>query len=111
MTCVAVITQAAGRYCLESLNPAFAHIWVRLSRAFGYANALLTLSQVMVIEGGCVSVAMYCLIQFYLQLKEDLAVHQPLLKVAAIKLVIFLSFWQTVSLSATLSAPSLTRHM
>lgn len=48
------------------------------------------------IEGGCVSVAMYCLIQFYVQLKEDLAEHRPLLKVAAIKLVIFLSFWQTV---------------
>ena len=28
MTVVAVISQAAGRYCLESLNPAFAHIWV-----------------------------------------------------------------------------------
>lgn len=52
----------------------------------------------MVIEGGCVSVAMYCLIQFYWQLKGDLAEHQPLLKVAAIKLVIFLSFWQTVRL-------------
>ena len=29
MTLVAVITQAVGDYCLESLNPAFAHIWVR----------------------------------------------------------------------------------
>ena len=34
MTCVAVITQAAGRYCLESLNPLFAHIWVSLCRVF-----------------------------------------------------------------------------
>ena len=51
----------------------------------------------MVIEGGCVSVAMYCLIQFYIQLRGDLAEHSPLLKVVAIKLVIFLSFWQTVS--------------
>ena len=53
----------------------------------------------MVIEGGCVSVAMYCLIQFYIQLRGDLAEHSPLLKVIAIKLVIFLSFWQTVSRS------------
>lgn len=30
MTVVAVITQAFGRYCLESLNPAFAHVWVCL---------------------------------------------------------------------------------
>ena len=54
----------------------------------------------MVIEGACVSMAMYCLIQFYIQLRGDLAEHSPLLKVIAIKLVIFLSFWQTVSLSS-----------
>ena len=53
----------------------------------------------MVIEAGCVTVAMYCLIQFYFQLKDDLREHQPLLKVAAIKLVIFLSFWQTIMIS------------
>ncbi|KAI4110805.1 MAG: hypothetical protein LQ339_001081 [Xanthoria mediterranea] len=81
MTVVAVVTEAAGRYCLASLHPAFAHIWV------------------MVIEGGCVTIAMYCLIQFYVQLKDDLAEHSPLLKVAAIKLVIFLSFWQTILIS------------
>ena len=55
----------------------------------------------MVIEGACVSVAMYCLIQFYFQLRHDLAEHSPLLKVVAIKLVIFLSFWQNVSRSNT----------
>ena len=53
----------------------------------------------MVIEGACVTIAMYCLIQFYIQLKNDLSEHQPLLKVAAIKLVIFLSFWQTIIIS------------
>ena len=53
----------------------------------------------MVIEGGCVTIAMYCLIQFYVQLREDLTEHQPLLKVAAIKLVIFLSFWQSLLIS------------
>ena len=53
----------------------------------------------MVIEGGCVTIAMYCLIQFYIQLKDDLREHQPLLKVAAIKLVIFLSFWQNIMIS------------
>ena len=54
----------------------------------------------MVIEGACVSVAMYSLIQFYIQLRHDLAIHSPFLKVVAIKLVIFLSFWQTVSRSS-----------
>lgn len=29
MTVIAVITQSVGYYCLESLNPAFAHVWVR----------------------------------------------------------------------------------
>lgn len=29
MTLIAVITQSVGYYCLESLNPAFAHVWVR----------------------------------------------------------------------------------
>lgn len=29
MTILAVVTQAFGVYCEESLNPAFAHIWVR----------------------------------------------------------------------------------
>lgn len=53
----------------------------------------------MVIEGGCVSVAMYCLIQFYVELKNEISEHRPLLKIAAIKLVIFLSFWQNVKLS------------
>ena len=63
--------------------------------------------QVMVIEAGCVTVAMYCLIQFYVQLKEDLAEHRPLLKIAAIKLVIFLSFWQTILISFLTSTGAL----
>lgn len=59
----------------------------------------MTLTQVMVIEGVCVGIAMYFIIQFYVQVKDDLAEHKPLLKVAAIKLVIFLSFWQTILIS------------
>lgn len=81
MTLTALVTQFFGRYCIESLHPAFAHIWV------------------MVIEASAVTIAMYCLIQFYYQIKEDIAKHQPLLKVLAIKLVIFLSFWQTIMIS------------
>ena len=45
------------------------------------------------------TIAMYCLIQFYIQMKEPLAEHKPFLKVLAIKLVIFLSFWQTTAIS------------
>lgn len=79
MTIVTCLTQYFGRYCEESLNPAFSHIWV------------------LCIESLCVTIAMYAIIQFYVQLREDLAPHSPFMKVLAIKLVIFLSFWQTVS--------------
>lgn len=51
----------------------------------------------MVIESISVSIAMYCLIQFYIQVKGDISQYRPFLKILAIKLVIFLSFWQTVS--------------
>jgi hypothetical protein len=50
MTIVAVVTQVFDRYCLESLNPAFAHVWV------------------MVIEAAAVSIAMYYIIQFYMRI-------------------------------------------
>lgn len=39
---------------------------------------------------------MFCLIQFYIQLKDDLAEHRPFLKILSIKLVIFFSFWQNL---------------
>lgn len=90
MTVTALITQIFDRYCIESLNPAFAHIWV------------------MVIEAIAVTIAMYCLIQFYYQIKEDIAEHSPLLKVLAIKLVIFLSFWQTILISFLTSSGAIT---
>jgi hypothetical protein len=86
MTVVSVVTQAVNLYCLESLNPAFSHVWV------------------MVIEAAAVTIAMYCLIQFYLQIKDEIRQHKPLLKIAAIKLVIFLSFWQSLLISFLTSA-------
>lgn len=46
---------------------------------------------------------MYCLIQFYVQLKEDISEHSPFLKILSIKLVIFLSFWQSIMISLLVS--------
>lgn len=39
---------------------------------------------------------MYCLIQFYHQVNKDIKEHHPFIKILSIKLVIFLSFWQSV---------------
>ncbi|KAJ5743026.1 hypothetical protein N7533_010128 [Penicillium manginii] len=88
MTVVAVLAQVGGRYCEESMSPAFAHVWV------------------IIFESISVSVAMYCLIQFYYQIKDDIKEHKPFMKILSIKLVIFLSFWQStlISILVTLGA-------
>ncbi|KAF2215149.1 hypothetical protein CERZMDRAFT_36033 [Cercospora zeae-maydis SCOH1-5] len=80
-TIVSVITQAFDKYCEASLSPAFAHIWV------------------LAFECISVTIAMFMVVQFYIQLKDDLAEHKPFLKVLSIKLVIFFSFWQTIVIS------------
>ncbi|KAK6812858.1 Organic solute transporter Ostalpha [Aspergillus parasiticus SU-1] len=86
MTIVAVITQHFDVYCEESLNPAFSHIWV------------------MAVECIAVTIAMYCLIQFYIQIKDDISQYNPFMKILSIKLVIFLSFWQSICISFLFSA-------
>ncbi|KAF1991007.1 DUF300-domain-containing protein, partial [Aulographum hederae CBS 113979] len=88
-TFVSLITEFFDRYCESSLSPAFARIWVQ------------------VFEGVSVTIAMYFLIQFYIQLRGDLAAFKPGLKILCIKLVIFFSFWQTMVISflASTSGP------
>ena len=54
---------------------------------------------VLAINSLAVFIAMGCVIQFYYQLKESLAEHKPFTKVLAIKLVVFLAFWQTTCIS------------
>ncbi|PTB76944.1 DUF300-domain-containing protein [Trichoderma longibrachiatum ATCC 18648] len=81
MTVTAVLTEHYGRYCESSNSPIFAHIWV------------------LVINALSVTIAMYCLIQFYIQLAKPLAEHKLFLKILAIKLVVFLSFWQASAIS------------
>jgi hypothetical protein len=77
-TIVSVVAEYFHRYCEHSLHPAFAHIWV------------------VCFEGASVTVAMFCLVQFYIQLKDALKSYRPALKIICIKLVIFFSFWQSV---------------
>lgn len=83
MTIAAVVTQYFHRYCESSNSPVFSHIWI------------------VIVQSVAVTIAMYCLIQFYVQLRntEQLKPNQPFLKVLAIKLVIFLSFWQSIAIS------------
>ncbi|KAI1816940.1 DUF300-domain-containing protein [Poronia punctata] len=85
MTVVAVVTQHYRLYCESSNSPVFAHIWVIL------------------IEAIAVTIAMYGILQCYTQFKTPLAEHKLGLKVLAIKLVIFLSFWQTIAISLATS--------
>ncbi|KAI1323196.1 organic solute transporter Ostalpha-domain-containing protein [Xylariaceae sp. FL0255] len=86
LTIVSVITQHYNRYCESSDSPVFAHVWI------------------IGIEGVAVTIAMYCIIQFYVQFREALAEQKLFLKVLAIKLVIFLSFWQTIVISLATSS-------
>ncbi|KAK6442067.1 hypothetical protein LTR95_001686 [Oleoguttula sp. CCFEE 5521] len=85
-TIVSVITEIFDRYCEHSNSPVFAHIWVT------------------VFDAASVTIAMFCLIQFYIQLRVDLAEQKPFMKVLCIKLVIFFSFWQSLVISFLTSA-------
>ncbi|KAI2635061.1 DUF300-domain-containing protein [Xylaria nigripes] len=90
MTITAVVTEHYDRYCESSNSPVFAHVWV------------------IVIEAAAVTIAMFCIIQYYSQFRKTLAEHKLGLKVVAIKLVVFLSFWQTIVISL---ATSSTLHL
>lgn len=81
MTLTSVWTQYFGRYCESSNSPIFAHIWV------------------LVVNSVAVSIAMGCIVQFYYQLRKPLAEYSPFLKVLAVKLVVFLAFWQNTAIS------------
>jgi hypothetical protein len=60
------------------MHPAFAHVWC------------ITLNCI------AVTVAMYMLIAFFMNIKNRIADKRPMMKFLCIKLVIFLSFWQMI---------------
>ncbi|RPD64153.1 DUF300-domain-containing protein [Lentinus tigrinus ALCF2SS1-6] len=80
-TLAAVILDYAGLYCEDSWGLGWGHIYITL---------VVSIS---------VSIAMYCLIQLYFAVKVELAPQKPLLKLFAIKAVVFLTFWQATFLS------------
>ncbi|KAI0731413.1 organic solute transporter Ostalpha-domain-containing protein [Earliella scabrosa] len=80
-TLAAVILDYMGLYCEESWSLGWGHVYIIL---------VVSIS---------VTIGMYCLIQLYMVVSEELAPHRPLLKLFAIKAVVFLTFWQATFLS------------
>lgn len=80
-TVIAVATESIEKYCESSNSPVFAHIWVSA------------------INMVAVTIAMVCIVQVYVQLREPLADQKLFTKILAIKLVVFLVLWQTVLIS------------
>jgi len=77
----AVVLDLMGLYCVDSWSPGWGHIYIT------------------VIQSVSVTVAMYCLIQFYVAVSDRLKPHKPLLKLFSVKAVVFLTFWQATLLS------------
>ncbi|KAL5531241.1 hypothetical protein ACEPAG_4118 [Sanghuangporus baumii] len=94
-TLVAVILDYVGLYCEDSWSPGWGHV---------YIVTIVSIS---------VSIAMYCLIQIYVPISKHLAPHRPLLKLFAIKAVVFLTFWQATLLSvlSSLGVVTDTKYM
>ncbi|ESK98170.1 duf300 domain-containing protein [Moniliophthora roreri MCA 2997] len=80
-TFAAIILDYIGLYCESSWGPGWGHIYI------------------IVIVSVSVTIAMYCLIQLYVSASTYLAPQKPLLKLFAIKAVVFLTFWQATFLS------------
>ncbi|RUS21263.1 organic solute transporter Ostalpha-domain-containing protein [Endogone sp. FLAS-F59071] len=84
-TFLAVVLQANGLYCTESMAPVFGHF---------YTTALNFVS---------VTIAMYCLLLFYVVMYDELQPFDPFYKFLCVKLVIFFSFWQQTVLGVLVS--------
>ncbi|KIM75790.1 hypothetical protein PILCRDRAFT_826947 [Piloderma croceum F 1598] len=80
-TLVAVILNYFGLYCNDSFSPRWGHVYITI------------------IVSVSVSIAMYCLIQLYIPVAGHLVPHKPILKLFAVKAVVFLTFWQATLLS------------
>ncbi|KAF7782359.1 hypothetical protein Agabi119p4_1735 [Agaricus bisporus var. burnettii] len=80
-TLTAIILDYVGLYCESSWGLGWGHLYITL---------VVSLS---------VTIAMYCLIQLYVSVSKKLAKQKPLLKLFAIKAVVFLTFWQATFLS------------
>ncbi|KAG6831760.1 hypothetical protein H0H92_007912 [Tricholoma furcatifolium] len=80
-TLVAVILNYLGLYCEDSWGLGWGHI---------YISFIVSIS---------VTIAMYFLIQLYITISAHVAPRRPLLQLFAIKVVVFLTFWQSIFIS------------
>ncbi|KZT69698.1 DUF300-domain-containing protein [Daedalea quercina L-15889] len=80
-TLAAVILNYVGLYCEDSWGPGWGHV---------YITVIMSIS---------VTIAMYCLLQLYMPVSELLAPQKPILKLFAVKAVVFLTFWQATLIS------------
>lgn len=72
-------TEAAGRYCVQSLNPKYGHLWVQIISSIGVGAAVLAI------------------LRFYGHMKNRLKVRRSMSKLVCFKLIVFLRFVQSVS--------------
>ncbi|QRV97981.1 Organic solute transporter Ostalpha [Ceratobasidium sp. AG-Ba] len=81
----AVILQQFNLYCEASWGIRWGHVWIVVAVSIS------------------VTVAMYCLIQLYITISQELKPYRPLLKLFSVKAVVFLTFWQGALLSGLAS--------
>lgn len=73
---VAMGAESVKTYCRDDPQPRFASLWITIFQAISVLTAI------------------FCLVQFYEQFKEELAPQHVLLKLVSVKLGIFVVFWQ-----------------
>ncbi|KAG0005315.1 hypothetical protein BGZ79_005718, partial [Entomortierella chlamydospora] len=81
VTIVSVILEAKGLYCDTSYSFSFGKVYMTIINFIS------------------VTVAMYCLVVFYMTIKNEIQEYKPFLKFLCVKLVIFFVFWQTCLLN------------
>lgn len=72
-------TEAAGVYCVQSLNPKFGHIWVQVISSIGVGAAVISI------------------LRFYGRMKNRMKVRRGLSKLLCFKLIVGIRFLQSVS--------------
>lgn len=80
-TAIAVVLQSRSEYCSGDLST---------DHGYFYLSMINFIS---------VSIAMFALVEFYMIVKEDLAPHKPIPMFLSVKLIIFVSFWQSITIA------------